>query len=126
MLTPRCTASSAATAARYLRSLRCSRPRKDPPGQAIGRRSGAKSGAGRRRAGGCNACGRGEMREIVVDTETTGLDPEGGHRIVEIACLELLHHVPTGRKFHRYVNPERDMPADAHAVHGLSEEFLSG
>src|SRR5437763_9485116 len=65
------------------------------------------------------------MREIVVDTETTGLDPQTGHRIVEIACLELLHHVPTGRKFHRYVNPERDMPADAHAVHGLSEEFLS-
>lgn len=65
------------------------------------------------------------MREIVVDTETTGLDPESGHRIVEIACLELLHHVPTGRKFHRYVNPERDMPADAHAVHGLTEEFLA-
>jgi DNA polymerase-3 subunit epsilon len=65
------------------------------------------------------------MREIVVDTETTGLDPESGHRIVEIACLELLHHVPTGRKFHRYVNPERDVPADAHAVHGLTEEFLA-
>jgi DNA polymerase-3 subunit epsilon len=65
------------------------------------------------------------MREIVIDTETTGLDPRGGHRIVEIACLELVHHVPTGRKFHRYVNPERDMPADAHAVHGLTEEFLA-
>jgi|GraSoiStandDraft_2_1057267.scaffolds.fasta_scaffold316193_2 DNA polymerase-3 subunit epsilon len=65
------------------------------------------------------------MREIVVDTETTGLDPQTGHRIVEIACLELLHHVPTGRKFHRYVNPERDMPADALAVHGLTEEFLA-
>ena len=64
------------------------------------------------------------MREIVIDTETTGLDPEGGHRIVEIACLELAHHVPTGRKFHRYVNPERDVPADALAVHGLTEEFL--
>ena len=65
------------------------------------------------------------MREIVVDTETTGLDPLGGHRIVEIACLELAHHVPTGRKFHRYVNPERDMPADALAIHGLTEEFLA-
>ena len=65
------------------------------------------------------------MREIVIDTETTGLDPDDGHRIVEIACIELLHHVPTGRKFHRYVNPERDMPADAFAVHGLSAEFLA-
>lgn len=65
------------------------------------------------------------MREIVVDTETTGLDPENGHRIVEIACLELAHHVPTGRKFHCYVNPERDIPADAQAVHGLTEEFLA-
>lgn len=66
------------------------------------------------------------MREIVIDTETTGLDPLDGHRIVEVACLELLHHVPTGRKFHRYVNPERDMPADANAVHGLTAEFLAG
>lgn len=66
------------------------------------------------------------MREIVVDTETTGLDPQSGHRIVEIAAIELLHHVPTGRKFHCYVNPERDIPMDAHAVHGLSEEFLAG
>jgi DNA polymerase-3 subunit epsilon len=65
------------------------------------------------------------MREIVIDTETTGLDPQGGHRVVEIACLELLHHVPTGRKFHRYVNPERDMPEDALAVHGLTAEFLA-
>ena len=65
------------------------------------------------------------MREIVIDTETTGLDPQEGHRIVEIACLELLHHVPTGRKFHRYVNPERDMPEDALAVHGLTPEFLA-
>src|SRR4051795_5404258 len=64
------------------------------------------------------------MREIVIDTETTGLDPGDGHRIVEVACIELLHHVPTGRKFHRYVNPERDMPAEAFAVHGLSAEFL--
>jgi DNA polymerase-3 subunit epsilon len=66
------------------------------------------------------------MREIVIDTETTGLDPQIGHRIVEIAAIELLHHVPTGRKFHCYVNPERDMPADAYAVHGLSTEFLVG
>jgi DNA polymerase-3 subunit epsilon len=66
------------------------------------------------------------MREIVIDTETTGLDPTQGHRIVEIAALELFHHVPTGRKFHCYVNPERDMPADAYAVHGLSAEFLAG
>jgi DNA polymerase-3 subunit epsilon len=65
------------------------------------------------------------MREIVVDTETTGLDPAAGHRIVEIAGLELAHHVPTGRKFHRYVNPERDIPEDARAVHGLTEEFLA-
>jgi DNA polymerase-3 subunit epsilon len=66
------------------------------------------------------------MREIVIDTETTGLDPQAGHRLVEIAALELLHHVPTGRKFHCYVNPERDMPADAYAVHGLTAEFLAG
>jgi DNA polymerase-3 subunit epsilon len=66
------------------------------------------------------------MREIVIDTETTGLDPQQGHRIVEIACLELLHHVPTGRKFHCYVNPGRDVPADALAVHGLTGEFLAG
>jgi len=65
------------------------------------------------------------MREVVIDTETTGLDPQAGHRIVEIACLELIHHVPTGRKLHRYVNPERDVPADAMAVHGLDAEFLA-
>ncbi len=65
------------------------------------------------------------MREIVIDTETTGLDPNDGHRIVEIACIELMHHVPTGRKFHRYVNPDRDIPADALAVHGLTTEFLA-
>jgi DNA polymerase III subunit epsilon len=66
------------------------------------------------------------MREVVIDTETTGLDPTAGHRICEIACIELAHHVPTGRKLHRYVNPERDMPADAFAVHGLTMEFLAG
>src|SRR6266849_3369513 len=66
------------------------------------------------------------MREVVIDTETTGLDPQDGHRIVEIACLALIHHVPTGRKLHRYVNPEREIPAEAMAVHGLDGEFLAG
>ena len=65
------------------------------------------------------------MREIVLDTETTGLDPAAGHRIVEVACLELLNHIPTGRSYQSYVNPERDIPADALAVHGLTVEFLS-
>jgi DNA polymerase-3 subunit epsilon len=65
------------------------------------------------------------MREIVLDTETTGLDPTEGHRIVEVACIELVHHVPTGRKFHRYVNPERDMPEEALAVHGITADFLA-
>jgi DNA polymerase III subunit epsilon len=65
------------------------------------------------------------MREIVLDTETTGLDPSEGHRIVEVACIELVHHVPTGRKFHRYVNPEREMPEDALAIHGLTADFLA-
>ena len=64
------------------------------------------------------------MREIVLDTETTGLDPDAGDRIVEIGAIELLNHLPTGRTFHRYLNPERDMPAGAFAVHGLSAEFL--
>lgn len=65
------------------------------------------------------------MREIVLDTETTGLDPAEGHRIVEIAGVELMNHVPTGRTFHCYVNPERPMPPEAFAVHGLSDEFLA-
>ena len=65
------------------------------------------------------------MREIVLDTETTGLDPAAGHRIVEVACLELLHHVPTGRVYREYINPERDMPEEAERIHGLSGEFLS-
>jgi DNA polymerase III subunit epsilon len=64
------------------------------------------------------------MREIVLDTETTGLDPSDGHRIVEIACIELENHLPTGKFFHRYVNPERAMTAEAEAVHGLNDEFL--
>jgi len=65
------------------------------------------------------------MREIVLDTETTGFDPLTGHRVVEIGCIELLNHIPTGNEFHRYLNPERDMPAEAEAVHGLSSAFLS-
>jgi DNA polymerase-3 subunit epsilon len=65
------------------------------------------------------------MREIVLDTETTGLDPATGHRVVEIACLELVNHLPTGRHYQQYLNPERDMPVDAYAVHGLSDEFLA-
>ncbi|MBI1775614.1 MAG: DNA polymerase III subunit epsilon [Proteobacteria bacterium] len=65
------------------------------------------------------------MREIVLDTETTGLDPQAGHRVVEVACLELVNHVPTGNSFQKYVNPEREMPLDAFAVHGLSSEFLA-
>lgn len=65
------------------------------------------------------------MREIIFDTETTGLDPLQGHRIVEIGCVELHNHVPTGRTFHSYLNPERDMPVEASLVHGLTEEFLA-
>ncbi len=65
------------------------------------------------------------MREIVLDTETTGLDPGAGHRIVEIGCLELINHVPSGETFQRYLNPERDMPSDAFDVHGLSDAFLA-
>jgi DNA polymerase-3 subunit epsilon len=64
------------------------------------------------------------MREIVLDTETTGLDPLNGDRLVEIGCVELVNRFPTGRTFHCYINPERDMPAEAFAVHGLSAEFL--
>lgn len=66
------------------------------------------------------------MREVVLDTETTGLDPLSGHRVVEIGCVELVNHVASGRTYHQYVNPERDMPPEAFAVHGLSNEFLSG
>ena len=65
------------------------------------------------------------MREIVLDTETTGLNPFEGHRIVEIGAVELWHQVPTGRTYHQYINPERDMPAEAFNVHGISEEFLA-
>jgi DNA polymerase III subunit epsilon len=65
------------------------------------------------------------MREIVLDTETTGLDPEDGHRIIEVACVELFNHVPTGRVFHRYVNPEREVSAEATEVHGLTNADLA-
>lgn len=64
------------------------------------------------------------MREIVLDTETTGLDPYQGHRVVEIGCIELLNRIPSGQTFHRYVNPERDVPPEAVAVHGLARDFL--
>jgi DNA polymerase III subunit epsilon len=66
------------------------------------------------------------MREIILDTETTGLDPLRGDRLVEIGCVEIFNRMPTGQTFHRHINPERDMPAEAFAVHGLSSEFLAG
>jgi DNA polymerase-3 subunit epsilon len=66
------------------------------------------------------------LREIIVDTETTGLDPADGHRVVEIACLELVNCIPSGRVWHCFLDPERDMPQPAFDVHGLSIEFLSG
>lgn len=65
------------------------------------------------------------MREIVLDTETTGLDPASGHRLVEIGCVELINHIRTGNYFHAYLNPERDMPREAENVHGLSAAFLA-
>ncbi|TVS03216.1 MAG: DNA polymerase III subunit epsilon [Rhodobacteraceae bacterium] len=64
------------------------------------------------------------MRELVLDTETTGFEPAEGHRIVEIGAVELVNLMPTGRTYHQYINPERDMPQGAFEVHGLSEEFL--
>jgi DNA polymerase III subunit epsilon len=65
------------------------------------------------------------MREIIFDTETTGLSPQDGDRLVEIGCVELFNRVPTGETFHVYLNPERDMPDAAFRVHGLSQEFLA-
>ena len=65
------------------------------------------------------------MREIVLDTETTGFEPNEGDRIVEIGAVELLNHLPTGRTYHQYINPQRSMPEGAFSVHGLSVEFLS-
>ena len=64
------------------------------------------------------------MREIVLDTETTGFEPEDGDRIVEIGAVELLNHVPTGRTYHQYINPQRSMPKEAFEVHGLGDDFL--
>ena len=64
------------------------------------------------------------MREIVLDTETTGFDPESGDRIVEIGAVELFNHVATGATFHQYINPERAMPNEAFEVHGLGDDFL--
>jgi DNA polymerase III subunit epsilon len=66
-----------------------------------------------------------QMREIIFDTETTGLDPKTGDRLVEIGCIEMVNKVATGRTYHAYFNPERDMPAEAERVHGLSITFLS-
>ena len=66
------------------------------------------------------------MREIVLDTETTGLDPADGHRIIEIGCVELMDHVPTGRTYQCYLNPERDIPMESQRVHGITEEFVVG
>jgi DNA polymerase-3 subunit epsilon len=63
-------------------------------------------------------------REVVLDTETTGFEPSQGHRLVEIGCVELVNYVPTGRFFHTYINPEREVPEDAYNVHGLSFDFL--
>ena len=65
------------------------------------------------------------MREIVLDTETTGLDPNDGHRIIEIGCVELFEHVPTGRTYQCYLNPERDIPMESQRVHGITEEFVA-
>lgn len=64
------------------------------------------------------------MREIVLDTETTGMEPDEGHKLVEIGCVELVNQVPTGKTYHQYINPERDIPAEAVAVHGLTAERL--
>ena len=64
------------------------------------------------------------MREIIFDTETTGLSPQSGHRVVEIGCVEMVHKVRTGKNFHTYINPLRDMPKEAEAVHGISGDFL--
>lgn len=64
------------------------------------------------------------MREIVLDTETTGLDPLNGDRLVEIGCIELVNRIPSGQTFHAYLNPDRGMPSEAFAIHGLSDEFL--
>ena len=66
------------------------------------------------------------MREIVLDTETTGLDPYDGHRVIEIGCVELVNHLPTNNHFHVYINPEREVPDDAIRIHGITNDFLVG
>lgn len=66
------------------------------------------------------------MREIVLDTETTGLEPAEGHRLVEIGAVELINYMPTGQTYHQYIDPERDMPEEARRIHGLDREFLAG
>ncbi len=64
------------------------------------------------------------MREIILDTETTGLDPQRGDRLIEIGCIELINRIPSGREYHCFINPERDVPAEAERVHGISTDFL--
>src|SRR5689334_20447943 len=64
------------------------------------------------------------LREVVIDTETTGLEAANGDRLIEIGCVEIINRIPTGREFHRYLNPEREVHAEAAAVHGLSTQFL--
>ena len=66
------------------------------------------------------------MREIVLDTETTGMDPQDGHRIIEIGCVELVNHLPSGNVLQLYINPEREIPPEATAVHGITDEFVRG
>ena len=66
------------------------------------------------------------MREIVLDTETTGLSPKSGDRIVEIGCIEIVNQVATGETYHQYINPKRDMPEEAFSIHGLSAERSDG
>ncbi len=64
------------------------------------------------------------MREIILDTETTGLDPHRGDRLIEIGCIELINRIPSGREYHCFINPERDVPKEAENVHGISTDFL--
>lgn len=65
------------------------------------------------------------MREVVLDTETTGLDPADGHRVIEIGCVELMDHIPTGATLQLYLNPDRDVPMESQRIHGITEEFLA-
>jgi DNA polymerase III subunit epsilon len=92
---------------------------------AHSRSKNGKDVDGRDKPGHDDPGANGEMREIVLDTETTGLDPLRGDRLVEIGCIELLNSIPSGQTFHRYLNPQRAMPEEAFKVHGLSAEFLA-